>query len=129
MYSCHEYRLAADAVHVNTCTGLNVIKMNVTKLCDEISHTKLLTYLERERGREGGRERGGGKERVEGGREGEREGEGKREREREREWKEGGREREREREKELIKHTTCSTHHTYMYMYNCTLLHVHVVYM
>ena len=52
MYSCHKYRLSADTVHVNTCTRLNIIEMNVTKLSDEISHTKLLTYLGRERERE-----------------------------------------------------------------------------
>ena len=45
MDSSGENGFPTDAVHVNAGATFQVIKMDVAKLCDEVSHTKLFTDL------------------------------------------------------------------------------------
>ena len=50
--------LSTDAVHVDTCAGLNVIEVHIAKLGDEVDHIILGAHLkqrEERRGRESGR--------------------------------------------------------------------------
>jgi hypothetical protein len=46
MWCCDKYCVATDSVHVNTGTSLNIIKVNISILCDEECNAMLLTHLE-----------------------------------------------------------------------------------
>lgn len=45
MYSSGENGLTTDTVHVNTCPTLQIVEMDVAKLCDHIRNAKLFAYL------------------------------------------------------------------------------------
>ena len=46
MGSSHEDGIPADSIHENACAGLNIIKMNVSILGDEVYNVMLLADLE-----------------------------------------------------------------------------------
>ncbi len=46
MGSCYKDSVSTDPVHVDACTGLYVIEMNVAIFCDQIDHIILRSNLE-----------------------------------------------------------------------------------